>query len=423
MHIAIIGAGLTGLTAGYELQKKGHTVTIFEKEKIPGGLAIGFQKALWEWPLEKHYHHIFESDTAIRNLAEEIGVTFRFSQTNTSSLVDNEFLQLTPLKLLTFSKLSIVERIRMGIVLAYLKYIAIWRNLEGSTAHDWCIRNMGKRPYEMLWEPLMIAKFGPHYKTISMSWFWARIKARTPNLGYPDGGFQHLSDVLAEKILKAGGSIQYSSAVENISTHKERVEIRVHGTVQQFDRALVTIPHVSFMKIASTLPPEYKKKLLSFKGIGALNMVLELDAPFFKNDVYWLSICEKKYPFLAVVEHTNFIDKGHYGARHLVYVGNYLPAGHAYFKHTEKELLSIYDPFLKKLSPDYAAHLQSVTTFSVPFAQPIVTANFSKQLLPHDTPMPHVYLANIQQVYPWDRGTNFAVEMGKDAACYLSSTI
>jgi len=59
MHVAIIGAGLTGLTAAYELQKKGHSVQIFEKEFLPGGLAMGFQRDNWEWPLEKHYHHIY----------------------------------------------------------------------------------------------------------------------------------------------------------------------------------------------------------------------------------------------------------------------------------------------------------------------------------------------------------------------------
>src|SRR3989338_7655811 len=217
MHIAIIGAGFTGLTAAYELQKKGHTVSIFEKEAVPGGLAIVFQKEGWKWPLEKHYHHIFTSDSDIRSLAVEIGVKFRFSRPNTSSYIDGAILQLdSPLKLLMFSKLTIIERLRMASVLGYLRYIARWQDLEKYTAHEWLQKYLGKVPYGTLWEPLLIGKFGPYFKDISLSWFWARIKARTTQLGYPDGGFQKFADILAQKIVDYGGSIQYQAQVEEI---------------------------------------------------------------------------------------------------------------------------------------------------------------------------------------------------------------
>jgi len=423
MHIAIIGAGFTGLTAAKELVKAGHTVTVFEKEKIPGGLAIGFKKDEWEWSLEKHYHHIFESDAAIRELADEIGVKFTFTRPNTSSLVEGDILQLdAPSKLLMFSKLSIIERIRMGMVLAYLKYIADWKTLEGETTHAWCIQMMGRKPYEMLWEPLMIAKFGPHYKSISLSWFWARIKARTTNLGYPTGGFQHLAEKLASYVIDHGGTINYDTSIDSIQNDKKSVTVSAEGTTHSFDIVLVTVPNVFFAKMAPSLPSDYQDKLRAFKGIGALNMVLELDAPFFKNDVYWLSICEKEYPFLAVVEHTHFVDTSHYDGKHLLYVGNYLPQGHEYFTKTKEELLDIYDPYLKRLNSEYKSHIKDIITFPVPFAQPVVTANFSKQILPFKTPLKHVYLANMQQVYPWDRGTNFAVEMGSRVAEEISET-
>jgi len=419
MHVAIIGAGFTGLTAAFELQKKGHFVSMFEKEQIPGGLAMGFQNDAWEWSLEKHYHHIFTSDDDILKLTLEIEVQFRFSRPNTSSYIDGDILQLdSPIKLLLFEKLTVGERIRMAAVLGYLRYFARWQSLEQYTAHAWLQKYLGVRAYKMLWEPLLRGKFGPYYKDISLSWFWARIKARTTQLGYPDGGFQHLAHTLAGKIIENGGSIRYGSEVTQIKEN----HLIVDGTVTEADAILVTLPNKLFMKHAPSLPDEYVDKLQSFKGIGAVNMVLELDAPFLPHNVYWLNICDESFPFLAVVEHTNYVNKSHYNDSHIVYVGNYLPQDHQYFSLSDEELLNTYDSALEKISLGYRAHILSKTVFRVPFAQPIVTQDFSKHILPFQTPLKNVYLANMQQVYPWDRGTNFAVEIGKRVADYIDTT-
>lgn len=419
MKIGIIGAGFTGLSAALTLQKAGYTVHLFEKESVPGGLAMGFKKSDWKWALEKHYHHIFTSDTAIRRLAEEVTCPFKFSRPNTSSLIDGDILQLdSPTKLLQFSKLSHLERIRMGSVLGYLRYIADWHILESETSHEWLSKMLGRRTYEMLWEPLLVGKFGEYYKEISLAWFWARIKARTTQLGYPDGGFQNLADKIAQKIIEKGGIMSYETTVKKISTGKKlEIETDEKGkNVYSFDRILVTLPNIQFNAIAPELSSEYKKKLRDFKGIGAVNMVLELSEPFLQENVYWLNICEKEYPFLAVVEHTHFVDKKYYGGKHILYVGKYLPHGHAYFSMEPEQLLREYDPFLKKLKKNYKDTLLSTSLFKVPFAQPIVPINYSQKILPFETPIKGVYLANMQQVYPWDRGTNFAVEAGERVA-------
>jgi protoporphyrinogen oxidase len=421
MHIAIIGAGFTGLTAGLRLAEKGHTVTLFEKEAIPGGLAIGFQQRGWEWPLEKHYHHIFETDTAIRKLADDVGLPFFFRRPNTSTFIQGDVVQLdSPFKLLFFSKLSIVDRLRMGIVLAYLKYVADWNKLEGETAHAWLKKAMGSKGYGMVWEPLIKGKFGDYYKDISLAWFWARIKARTTNLGYPPGGFQNLADAVVCAIKEKGGKVMYETSVFKIHSDESGVDLFYNqGQLKKnkrFDKVLITVPNILVASLVPQLPEVYKEELRSFQWIGAVNMVLELSDEMLAGDVYWLNICDRSYPFISVVEHTHFIDKKHYHGNHIVYVGNYLPHTHRYFRMNADQLLKEYDPFLKKIKADYADSLLSATIFKVPFAQPIVTKNFSHRILPIQTPIEHVYLSNMQQVYPWDRGTNYAVEWGERAA-------
>lgn len=86
------------------------------------------------------------------------------------------------------------------------------------------------------------------------------------------------------------------------------------------------------------------------------------------------------------------------------------------FSMSKEELLKLYDPWLKKINPKYKSTIISSEIFKAPFAQPIVPKHYSKKIPPLTTPLKGVFLANIQQVYPWDRGTNYAVELGKKAA-------
>lgn len=414
MNIGIIGAGFSGLSAANELQKKGHKVTILEKESVPGGLANGFKMPKWNWTIENHYHHIFSSDIAIINLAKEVGIEFDFSHPNTSWLIQDKIHRVdSALKVLTFQQLKIIDRLRMASVLAYFKLTSNWKKLEKYTAHEWLPQKMGKVAFEMFWKPLLESKFHKYSRDISLAWFWARIKSRTAMLGYPNGGFQNLINKVVEMILNNGGSIKYNEAVKSIIKKENGIEVQTNNQKYIFDKVIVTLPNYNFAQIAPQLPLDYVDKLKSSSGIGAINMILELDEPFFKSDIYWLSVCDKKYPFIAVVEHTNFVNINNYNNHHLVYIGNYLPADHEYFNLSKSELLKIYKPYLEKLSPEFKKHLVDYNAFKAPFAQPIVTINYSNKILPSLTPIEGVYLINMQQVYPWDRQTNYAVEMGK----------
>ncbi len=229
---------------------------------------------------------------------------------------------------------------------------------------------------------------------------------------------------MAEKVENNGGIIHFHTIIDEIKQKNKKVEVfykQGQQKAQSFDNVIVTLPNFFFAKMAPQLSDEYKRQLLSFKGIGAVNMVLELKEKFFDNDTYWLSICSQKYPFLAVVEHTNFVDKKHYNNHHLLYVGNYVPADHPYQKMNEEELLKLYDPYLTKFNKDYQKNLINTYLFKVPFAQPIIPTNYSQKVMPLETPIPHVYLSNMQQVYPWDRGTNYAVEWGQKVADLIAA--
>lgn len=420
MKIGIIGAGFTGLGAANALTKKGHNVTIFERDSLPGGLAIGFKKKEWHWTLEKHYHHWFTSDKYALSLANEIGYEVVIKRPKTSVYVDSTFYQLdSPKSVLLFPKLTPAERLRMASVLGILRYNPIWKPLESVYAAAFLEKWMGKNAYKMLWEPQLINKFGPYASEMSLAWFWARISKRTASLAYPKEGFLPFAQAVVEYLRKKGATILFNAEVTNIESSTDTtVEVSTPGKTKQyhFDKVIVTLPSFFFLRITPQLPTTYRKNLDMLKGLGAVNLVLRLKNQFLTDNTYWLSICQKGAPVMAIVEHTNFMDRKYYNNEHLLYLGNYLQIDHPYYNLTKEKLLETYDPFLKKINPGYKKGLIGYDKFAVPFAQPIVPVNYSKMIPPFKTPLKNIYLANIQQVYPWDRGTNYALAIGESVA-------
>jgi protoporphyrinogen oxidase len=126
---------------------------------------------------------------------------------------------------------------------------------------------------------------------------------------------------------------------------------------------------------------------------------------------------KREFPFLALVEHTNFMPPEHYGGDRLVYLGDYLPPDHSAFSMSDEELLAWWLPALSVVNPAFdPASIRRSWVFRASYAQPVVPLGFSSRIPELQTPMPGLLLASMSQVYPWDRGTNYAVAIGQRAA-------
>jgi protoporphyrinogen oxidase len=418
MEVAIIGAGFGGLSVGYRLSKNGVGVTIFETGEKPGGLAIGFRQPQWDWTVEKHYHHWFTNDNAVLNLAKEINHPVIVKRPVTSTYINGKSRQLdSPLSLLQFGDLPIADRMRMGAVLAYLKATNNWRKLEKITANDFIVKYMGQKSWNVLWKPLFEGKFADYADSISASWFWARIKKRTPFLAYPKRGFLAFSEKLAEEIKKMGGEVHYNTHVAAIAQNNGKLLLNTRNDAFMFDKVICTLPSSVFIKITNLLPNSYVDNLLKTDTIGAVELILSLKKQFLQDDTYWLNMDKSRFPFLAVVEHTNFMNKKYYNNEHLLYIGNYLSHSHEYFDMNKKQLFYEYLPYLTKINPEFrASWVNDKFKFEDFFAQPIYEVNYSANIPDFETPIEGLYLLNMEQVYPWDRGTNYAVENGEKVA-------
>jgi protoporphyrinogen oxidase len=120
---------------------------------------------------------------------------------------------------------------------------------------------------------------------------------------------------------------------------------------------------------------------------------------------------------MGLIEHTNYISAEHYGGDHLVYCGEYLPASHPRLHIEKDQLLSAYMPGLKAINSEFSLDwVRDTWMFTEPYAQPIPTLDHSRNLPPLRTPVPGLWMANMSLIYPWDRGSNYAIEMGRGVA-------
>jgi protoporphyrinogen oxidase len=307
-----------------------------------------------------------------------------------------------------------LNKIRFGFVGLYLRFTNNWRALEQSTAEEWMIKYAGKQVYEQMWKPLLVGKFGPFYKDVNMAWMWARMHARTTRLGTFEGGFQNFADLFAEKLQELGVGIRLGAKVESIK--KSADGLSVNGEI--FDKVLVTSsPHL-MAKLCPDLPENYLKGLLNLKSMGAVVMTLALKRQLSNQSYYWFNVPKDEgYPFLALVEHTNFVPKENFGGDYIVYAGDYLELGHEYFSMSDDELLERFIPAFQKFNPEFTRKwVKKIWVFKTNYAQPVPLVNHSKNIPAIETPIEGLYFASMSQVYPWDRGTNFAVEIGRRAA-------
>jgi len=418
MRIAIIGAGYGGMAAAYDLRKAGHDITIFEAANFAGGLASGFKEPHWKSSVEKFYHHWFQSDSEMLGIINELGLSDKviFPRPLTVMFYKNKWYPFDSIiNALKFPGLGFgLNKIRFGFVGLFLRITENWRALEKVTAEEWMLKYVGKKVYEQMWKPMLIGKFGPFYKDVNMAWFWARMHARTSRLGTFEGGFQNFADLFAEKLKSMGVEIRFGTGVKSIK--KEDKGLSVDG--ESFDKVLVTSSPNLMAKLCPELPENYLKGLLELKSMGAVVMTLSLKHQLSKQGYYWFNVPkEEGYPFLALVEHTNYVSKDNFGGDHIVYAGDYLELGHEYFEMSDDQLLEKFIPAFQKFNPEFKREwINKVWVYKTNYAQPVPLVNHSKNIPAIQTPIEGLYFASMSQVYPWDRGTNFAVEIGRKAA-------
>jgi protoporphyrinogen oxidase len=181
------------------------------------------------------------------------------------------------------------------------------------------------------------------------------------------------------------------------------------------DQCLATTSPAVLAEVAPALPSNYLTRLLAMKSMGAVVIALALKHRLSESGVYWHNLPkEAGFPFLSLVEHTNFISREFFGGDHIVYCGDYLDPDHEYFTLSKEELLERFLPTLTRINPNFTHDwVRDAWLFRTSYAQPVPPVNHSQTIPDLKTPIRGLWFASMSQVYPWDRGTNYAVEIAR----------
>lgn len=425
--IVIVGAGFTGLTAGYELSKKGKKVCILEKDDTVGGLAgiFTFEDGV---KVEKYYHHWFNSDKYVMKLIEELDLAndVIVAPTNTGMYFNGRLWKLSsPLDLLRFKPLRIIDRCRLGFLLFQVRRVKDWKSIEHLSIREWLEPLCGSSVYRIVWEPLVNAKFSNFAEVISAVWMWKKLVLRgnTRNkkggeeLSYLKGGFGRLADKLVEEIHQNGGKVSLGIKVTGVKTNKNMISsVKTNfGTVEASNYLFTP----SFPIIAEILGDEAETKWIeSLKRVKYLgNMCLTLRLKQSLSDTYWLNVNDPSFPFVGVIEHTNFDAPKNYKGTHIVYLSRYLSVEEPVWNYSDEEYLHFAVVHLNRMFPKFASDwVIDYKVWRAQYAQPVTEKNYSMYVPGQKTPFGNGLISTMAQIYPEDRGTNYAVREGRNIA-------
>jgi len=431
--VVIVGGGFVGLTIAYELAKAGVPVTVVEKDEAPGGIAAGFELAGVR--LDRFYHYWYVDNPHVAALVREIGAADHMvlHRTRTDLFYGGKLYRLsTPLDVLRFGPLSLVDRIRLGLVALRAQRVKDYHQLEHTTAAEWLKRLGGEAGYRVVWEPLLRGKFGPYASEVCAAWLWHRLKLRSRSRGKAGAetiagftpGFWALVERLVAAIEAAGGTVHLQTPAEALEVQDGRVvAVRAGGQSFPCRHAFIT---AALPVAADLLEPhagaDYADSLRRITYLANMCLVILSDEPF--TGTFWMNVNDPEAPFVALIGHTNFEPPETFGGRHVLYVSSYLPTTHPNYALDDRGFFDLVAPHLARILPAFEPRrVVAYRLWKADYAQPVCVCGYGDLIPAEQTPIEGVRLVTMAQLYPEDRGTNYAVRQGRQAARKLLDEI
>lgn len=419
---AVVGGGVTGLAAAYELSKKGMDVTVIEREKNIGGVLSSF--SIGGFKIEKFYHHVFHGDEHFFGMCRELGLSglLEWRNTQTGFYSKGKFYNLSgAVHLLLFGLLSPAERFKLASFALRLKTISKKEieSMDNFSASQWIKHNLGDNIYRNFFEPLLTSKYGEDLDDVSAAWFVERMRMRSTRgltgekLCYMKGGFHAFVEKIAEKIMENNGKIITGSSARKVIIRGGRVEGVCHskGTLK-CSSVISTVPVRDMLRF-SGISGEYAKKAGKLEYQGAVSVLIGTDARL--TEYYWTNMIDRGFAFGAAVEHTNFMAPEEYGGGSIIYLASYPQKSSEIWKMKEKEIFRNYLNDLKRMLPEKKIKVKWWRVAVEKNAGLVYRKGVLTGMPGFETPIKGLYAGGMFNSYP-DRNLNESVRIGKECA-------
>lgn len=426
----IVGAGFTGLTAAIELARAGKKVLVVESDTVPGGLASTFEFKDGV-RVERFYHHWFDNDDYVPQLVRELGLDGDIvtMPSKTGVFYNSRHWKLsTPLDLLKFKPLSLIDRLRLGLLVLQVRRVKDWKSIEHLSIREWLEPLCGANVFRVVWKPLIEHKFSVFADAVNAVWMWKKLVLRgsTRNskggeqLAYFKGGFGRLALAMTAEIEKLGGQITYGATITGVRTQGSQI-VALESDAGTFEGSQFLFTP-AFPIVANILQgaadAAWLESLRRVRYLGNVCLVLQLDRSL--SDTYWLNVNDPGFPFVGVIEHTNFDSPENYGGKHIVFLSRYLAKEDPLWSYGDAAYLDFALGHLQRMFPTLErSWVLDFRIWRAEFAQPVTERNYSDYVPPQTTPFSNTWISTMAQIYPQDRGTNYAIREGKAVAARM----
>jgi protoporphyrinogen oxidase len=419
--VAVIGAGAMGLAAAYHLAKAGHSVEVFEADKVAGGMAAHFD--LGGLSIERFYHFVCKADQPTFDLLREIGLgdAMRWRSTSMGYFYNGRLYPWgDPISLLTFPHLGLIPKIRYGLMAFLSTKRSDWSKLDKITAEKWLKTWCGQRGWDVLWEKLFALKFFEYGDKVSAAWMWTRLKRVGTSrrnlfqeeLGYIEGGSETLVERLVKHIEAMKGRIHLGTPVSEVHTENGAVTgVTAGGARHDFTHVISTMPLPLVPRLIPGLSQPVKDAYARLENIGVVCVVHKLKRPVTKN--FWLNINDPAIEIPGIVEFSNLRPV----SDTVVYVPYYMPITHPKFAWSDDALIAESFGYLKKINPDLQDSDRIASALGrLKYAQPICPPGFLDMLPPIASEIRGLQIADTSSYYPEDRGISEGVRVAREMA-------
>ncbi|HYQ40748.1 MAG TPA: FAD-dependent oxidoreductase [Polyangiaceae bacterium] len=311
--VAILGAGLTGLSAALELERRGVEYRIFEKLAQPGGHAVTLEEQGFRFDRTGHLLHL-KNDALRAEVLDWIGPDYLQIQRR-SVIWSNGVYTRYPFQANTF---GLPPTVAYDCVHGFLKAHFAKDKPQPTNFEEFCLQHFGEGISRHFMIPYNSRLWGVHPREITSSWCQRfvplprledviagavglndRELGYNTNFIYPRMGIGQLAQGMARRVPK----LELGKSPLRIELSRRRLRFE-HEEVP-FDVLLSSIPLPRLLELIDEVPEPIRRAAAKLRCSHLHYLDVALARPSGK-DFHWAYVPEEKYPFYRVGCYSHF---------------------------------------------------------------------------------------------------------------------